>query len=137
MENSAVVLYVDHKTGSSRILAHLLEESGFKAVVSGKSNEALELCSRQPFDLALVKYDLPLMNGAALGKQMKLLQPDLPVIMISGHSTLPPDQLLNIDAHFGRGTSLDDLVRTMRMLTQRTLASVGHGQLGACWADST
>jgi CheY-like chemotaxis protein len=137
MEDSAVVLYVDHKTGSSRILAYLLEESGFKMVVTGNSSEAVEFCRRRLFDLALMKYDLPLLNGVALAKQMKSLQSNLPVIMISGRSTLPPDQLLEVDAHFGSGTSLDDLVHTMRMLTQMKAPSSGHRQLGASWADST
>jgi CheY-like chemotaxis protein len=137
MENGAVVLYVDHKPGSRRILALLLEQSGFKVVVTGNSNEAVELCRSQPFDLALVNYDLPLVNGAALAKQMKSLQPDLPVIVISGRSALPPNELLHVDAYFGSRTSLDDLFHTMRMLSQFKPPAAGHGRPGPSWADST
>ena len=40
----------------------------------------------------------------------------VPVVLISGRTELPPTELAFVDAHFGHGTSLDDLLWTMRIL---------------------
>jgi hypothetical protein len=38
------------------------------------------------------------------------------VVLISGLSALPPFELIFVDAHVGRGSTLDDLIDTMRRL---------------------
>jgi hypothetical protein len=91
---------------------------------------------------------MPVMSGAKLAQEMKFLVPDVPVILISGKSALPPNELAFVDAHFGFGTSLDDLLWTMRILsTPRVVAMEHHhhhhlmGQREqretTRWADST
>jgi hypothetical protein len=56
--------------------------------------------------------------------------------MISGCAALPPNELIDIDAHFGSETSFDDLVHKLRMLSQlKTLPVVE--EVAHSWADST
>jgi CheY-like chemotaxis protein len=70
------------------------------------------------FDLALLDYEMPLMSGSRLAREIKFLVPDVPVVLISGRSTLPAAELAFVDAHFGFGTVLDDLLWTMRILVR-------------------
>ncbi len=51
-----------------------------------------------------------------LAQKIKWFKPDLPIVLISGFSFLPPDELLFVDAHIGRGATLGELLETMRLL---------------------
>jgi CheY-like chemotaxis protein len=99
--------------------------------------EALGLCRRTSFDLALLDYDMPGMSGSALAQEIKFLLPDVPVVLISGYASLPPTELVFVDAHFGLGTVLDDLLWTMRTLVGMDLRETVGYHHGSQWADST
>ncbi|HEY6302191.1 MAG TPA: response regulator [Terriglobales bacterium] len=118
MENQTTVLYVDDNPKSSRLLASVLEECGFRVITKNDPTEALALCKRTYFDLALLDYEMPAMSGSELAREIKYLAPDVPVVLLSARATLPSTELAFVDAHFGFGTSLDDLLWTMRILTQ-------------------
>ena len=90
MDDRTTVLYVDDNPKSSRLLAHVLEECGFRVISKNDPVEALALCRRTGFDLALLDYEMPTMTGAQLAREIKYLMPELPIILISGRATMPP-----------------------------------------------
>jgi CheY-like chemotaxis protein len=116
MDSRTTVLYVDDNPKSSRLLTSVLEECNFRVISKYDPAEALALCRRMSFDLALLDYEMPLMSGAQLAREIKYLMPDVPVVLISGRTSIPQTELEFVDAHFGFGTSLDDLLWTMRIL---------------------
>jgi CheY-like chemotaxis protein len=126
MENRTTVFYVDDNPKSSRLLASVLAESGFRVITKNDPIEALALCKRTYFDIALLDYEMPSMSGSRLAQEIKFLVPDVPVVLISGRSTLPAAELAFVDAHFGLGTVLDDLLWTMRILVRPKLAIADH-----------
>jgi len=143
MDSRTTILYVDDNPKSSRLLASVLEECDFRVVAKTDPVEALALCRRASFDLALLDYEMPAMNGARLAREIKYLMPDLPVVLISGRTELPPSELEFVDAHFGFGTSLDDLLWTMRILAApRLVPNYRHlpdlsTSTESRWSDST
>lgn len=141
MEKRTTVIYVDDNPKSSRLLCSVLEECGFRVITKNDPLEALALCRRTYFDLALLDYEMPLMSGSQLVQEVKLLVPDVPVVLISNRSTLPAPELAFVDAHFGFGTALDDLLWTMRILVQPKLVRMGDQRADqramTQWADST
>ena len=137
MENRTTVFYVDDNPKSSRLLTSVLEECGFRVITKNDPIEALALCQRTSFDLALLDYEMPAMSGSKLAQEIKYLAPDVPVVLISGRTTLPPSELAFVDAHFGFGTALDDLLWTMRILVRPKLARMGDQRAMTQWADST
>jgi len=116
MDTRTTILYVDDNPKSSRLLAGVLEQCRFRVVTKNDPAEALALCHGCSFDLALLDYEMPVMSGARLAREIKFLMPNLPVVLISGRTEIPPAELEFVDAHFGFGTSLDDLLWTMRIL---------------------
>ncbi|HEY1401266.1 MAG TPA: response regulator [Terriglobales bacterium] len=141
MENRTTVFYVDDNPKSSKLLTGVLEECGFRVVTKNDPIEALALCKRTYFDLALLDYEMPLMTGSKLAQEIKFLVPDVPVVLLSGRSDLPSSELAFVDAHFGFGTALDDLLWTMRILTRpRVVTMADHRpdqRAITQWADST
>jgi CheY-like chemotaxis protein len=126
MDDRTTVLYVDDNPKSSQLLSSVLEECGFRVIAKNDPLEALAKCKGIYFDVALLDYEMPVMSGAKLAQEMKFLVPDAPVVLISGKSALPPDELAFVDAHFGFGTSLDDLLWTMRILTEPKVVVADH-----------
>ena len=126
MKSRTTVLYVDDNPKSSRLLTSVLEECGFRMIPKNDPLEALVLCRETYFDLALLDYEMPQMKGSQLAEEIKLLVPEAPVVLLSGRCTLPPEELLFVDAHFGFGTSLDDLLWTMRILVQPRWVEAHH-----------
>jgi CheY-like chemotaxis protein len=141
MENRTTVFYVDDNPKSSRLLSSVLEECGFRVITKNDPIEALALCKRTYFDVALLDYEMPQMSGSKLAQEIKYLVPDVPVVLISGRATLPSTELAFVDAHFGFGTSLDDLLWTMRILAHPKVVTMHEHLAGqremTRWADST
>jgi CheY-like chemotaxis protein len=149
MDDRTTVLYVDDNPKSSRLLASVLGECGFQVISRNDPVEALALCRRTCFDLALLDYEMPAMTGAQLAREIKYLMPELPVVLISGRTTMPPTELEFVDAHFGFGTSLDDLLWSMRILVPPRVVIPEHRHhpghhyrhqdpiAESRWADST
>jgi CheY-like chemotaxis protein len=131
------VFYVDDNPQQSRMLTCLLEDCGFRVIPITDPAAALCLCKQTSFDLALLDYDMPAITGSQLAEEIKFLLPDVPVVLISGYSALPDTELLFVDAHFGFGTALDDLLWTMRILAQPPLPGMTPARISARQADST
>jgi len=132
-----VVFYVDDNPKSSRVLSSILRRCGFEVITSNDPVEALETCEAINFDVALLDYEMPKMRGPELAQEIKFLLPDLPVVLISGKISLPASDLTFVDAHFGAGTDLDELVERLRtlVLPKCTLENVSRSF--APWAEST
>jgi CheY-like chemotaxis protein len=144
MDTRNTILYVDDNPKSSRLLSGVLEECDFNVITKNDPAEALALCRRTGFDLSLLDYEMPKMNGTRLAREIKYLMPDLPIVLISSRISIPPEELEFVDAHFGFGTSLDDLLWTMRILaTPRVVIAeprLPHGlskEPSLRWYDST
>ncbi|MGA9527556.1 MAG: response regulator [Terriglobales bacterium] len=146
MDTRTTVLYVDDNPRSSRLLAGILDQCGFRVTAKTDPTEALALCRRASFDIALIDYEMPTMDGARLAREIKSFIPDLPIVLISARSTLPPGAADFVDAHFGFGASLDDLLWSMRILAtpkvvvrERAEPHFPHPMpaMDARWWDST
>ena len=119
----ATVFYVHDNAKSRRLLSSVLTDCGFEIITAADPLEALRRCKELLFDLALLDYQMPSLTGSQLAQEIKFLVPDVPIVLISDYAILPASELMFVDAHFGHGTSLDDLVETMRRLTNSKSSS--------------
>jgi len=119
----ATVFYVHDNAKSRRLLGSVLTDCGFEIITAADPVEAVRRCKELLFDLALLDYQMPSLTGSQLAQEIKFLVPDVPIVLISDYTILPASELMFVDAHFGHGTSLDDLVETMRRLTNSKSSS--------------
>ena len=116
MVNHGTVFYVDDNPKSRRLLTSVIRSCDFEVVGTGDPLEALSRIRKTAFDLALLDYQMPHLTGAQLAQNIKSAKPDIPIVLISGFSALPPFELIYVDAHLGRGATLDELLDTMDSL---------------------
>jgi two-component system, NtrC family, nitrogen regulation response regulator NtrX len=85
------ILIVDDEPGIRRSLGETLSEEGYAVLKADRGEQALELLTNQDGEgvhLVLLDVWLPGMDGLETLKQVKLLRPELPVVMISGHGNI-------------------------------------------------
>ena len=56
------------------------------------------------------------MIGSKLTRNIKQLNPDIPILLISGHTLLASEELTYVNAYVGAGATLDALLAQMRVL---------------------
>ena len=114
------VFYVDDNRRALRVLTSVLEGCGFKMVIACNTGEALERMEQNAFGLVLLTYRLPRMISFKLAREIKRLSPGTPIILVSGHTLVAPEELTYVDAYVGKGATLDSLLTQMRLLIGRT-----------------
>jgi hypothetical protein len=56
------------------------------------------------------------MIGSKLTRDIKQLDPEIPILHISGHMSLAPAELTYVNAYVGKVATLDALLTQMRVL---------------------
>jgi len=88
MEGKAQVLVIDDDAGMRSTLFDILEETGYEVRGYGKGGEALDWLKRNPFDVVIVDIKLPDMDGMKLLEQIKLINPESAVVIITGYASV-------------------------------------------------
>ena len=117
----ARLLVVDDDRTNCQILSKLLGRRGYEVQIANSGREALELLERQDFDLALLDYQMPGMNGVELYKHMKEMRPDLGGIFLTAFA-----RINTIYAAIGAGAD-----RVLAMLTAFRNGGAGRPNLAA------
>jgi two-component system cell cycle sensor histidine kinase/response regulator CckA len=116
MDKQATVFYVDDNPKSRELLTNILEARGFAVITAEDPLEALSRARSAEFEIALLDYQMPGMLGTQLARELRRIDPDLPVVVISGLAALPSHELTSVNVHLGRGTRVDQLLETIEML---------------------
>jgi CheY-like chemotaxis protein len=136
-QQSSTVFYVDDNPRARDLLGGVLRDSGFNVITASNPLEAVGLCKEVLFDLALLDYEMQYLASSHLVQEIHSLEPRVPVVMISGRASYPPVEWCLADAHFGRGTSVDDLLETMWVLAGSKPNKAVTRRFAAAWSDST
>jgi two-component system, NtrC family, nitrogen regulation response regulator NtrX len=84
----AAILLIDDEKSIRNVLKDILQHEGYRIEEAADGEQGLQKLAAQPFDLVLCDIKMPKMDGLEVLQQIMLLQPDVPVIMISGHGTI-------------------------------------------------
>ncbi len=91
MRSLLTILIVDDEPGIRRSLGESLSEEGYAVLKAERGEQALELIENSDPDaihLMLLDVWLPGIDGLETLQRAKVLRPELPVVMISGHGNI-------------------------------------------------
>jgi CheY-like chemotaxis protein len=116
-----IVLVVEDEVLLRLMIADELRSKGFSVVEAANADEALAvLRSSAPVDLVFTDIQMPgTINGLALASLVRTTQPELKIIVASGHSPAYPSRDI-ADAFFGKPY---DVVRVVTRIKE-LLASI-------------
>lgn len=85
------ILVVDDDVMVTRSCSRILASESFEVTAVAGADEAMEALGKEDFDLLLLDVMMPRRDGFSLLREVRLLHPALPAIVMSGYST--PDTI--------------------------------------------
>ena len=121
---AANVLVVEDDRLNRNLICKVLRNEGHQVFEACDGAEALDLLYAQHFDLVITDFMMPRLNGLKLVEQLHPLQPQLPIIFITGYlSAISGKAILNDVAEvIPKPFELD----VLRSTVQRLLKSTSH-----------
>ena len=89
----ARILVIDDDEDLRFIITRALEKEGYLVQAVGSGTEVIEALKSQIFDLALVDIKMPEMGGRETVKEIRKLDPQLPVLLVTGSPDWPDAEL--------------------------------------------
>ena len=84
---TGTALLVDDEALIRMSTADMLGDLGYRVIEAGSGEEALQLVhAGKAFDLLVTDHLMPEMNGTDLALAVRLLRPDVPVLIVSGYA---------------------------------------------------
>ncbi|MBS1752950.1 MAG: sigma-54 dependent transcriptional regulator [Ferruginibacter sp.] len=84
----ANILIIDDEKSIRKTLTEILSYEGYKIDEAGDGEEGLKKFSEKEYDVVLCDIKMPKMDGIEFLDKAKDVNPDVPVIMISGHGNV-------------------------------------------------
>jgi DNA-binding NtrC family response regulator len=88
MARTGSVLIIDDEEVMREILEALLTREGYRVKVASSGEEGLEHARSTPFDAAIVDVMMPGIDGIATLEELKKLDEDLPVVMVTAFASV-------------------------------------------------
>ena len=83
--NELKILVLDDEEIIRKSISLFLEKNNYNVVDTGDPNDALKLLEDNEIDIVIVDYKMPEMDGLEVLKRVKKINPNIEVIMITGH----------------------------------------------------
>lgn len=82
------ILIIDDERAIRKTLSEILSFEGYKIDEAADGEEGLKRFSEKPFDLVLCDIKMPKLDGIEFLEKAREINPDIPIIMISGHGNI-------------------------------------------------
>ena len=108
------LLLVDDDPHQLDLRAYLLKMSGFTVLTAASPVEAIAMMMRYRntrVDLAILDYEMPVMNGCELARHLQAHCPELKIILHSGAVGIPQGQSSIVNAIVAKGEGVARLLQ--------------------------
>jgi len=110
------ILLVEDDPGAREAIKLLLTIDRHDVVEAAEGAEAIELVQRKPFDLAILDYFMPGMQGNQVALRFREIAPSLPILMITAYLEKLEDSDKPVDAVIGKPFAIEELRQTIAKL---------------------
>ncbi|MDR7239328.1 response regulator [Neobacillus drentensis] len=111
------ILIVDDQFGIRILLNEVFQKEGYQTFQAANGIQALEIVTKHDPDLVLLDMKIPGMDGIEILKRMKVIDPDIRVIIMTAYGELDMIQeAKNLGAitHFAKPFDIDDIRAAVR-----------------------
>jgi CheY-like chemotaxis protein len=123
-------LCVDDNELSVFVNATILRGEGYEVVACSDPLQAASIAESEDLDLAILDYEMPVMNGAELAGFCKAANPATKVILFSGCLTIPSRELALADLFVEKSHGVEALLDAIASLLSEKEARTN-------WASET
>ena len=106
MNSKAKILIVDDEAPMRFVIEHLLNSEGYKVFTAANGEIALELASRESFDLVMTDLIMPGKDGIETILLLRASQPKMKIIAMSGGWNGGANSYLRLAGKIGASSTL-------------------------------
>jgi CheY-like chemotaxis protein len=133
--SNQVILCIDDDDAILWYEQALLERSGYAVMTTASVHRGLELATTCEFDVVLIDYEMPDMNGSDLAFEIRRTRPEVKIILLSG-TDVPPYALAVCDAFVPKLETSRTLLPMIAELCGRSKATPdSHDVNHRAWPD--
>jgi CheY-like chemotaxis protein len=112
----AKILCIDDESTALRIRKRVLETAGHQVQTTRSGEAGMRLLRSDSFDLVLLDYWMPGMNGIVTAREVKRINPSVPMIILSGLSQLPDETMGVVDRWIRKDEGPQFLLKSIKDL---------------------
>jgi DNA-binding NtrC family response regulator len=112
MKSKIRILVVDDEPPIVAVLSRYLERCGYTVISAGNVQDAIEIASKENPEIIISDITFPELDGYFLLKQIKKSQPEIAVIMMTGHTehhTVKEALRLGADEYISKPLDFEEL----------------------------
>ncbi len=100
-----LILCVDDESVGLEVRKILLERAGYRVVTALDGDAGLEIFQKEPIEAVVLDYAMPGLTGAEVATRMRVLKPQIPILMLSAYTSLPVEvnDVVNLSMTKGEG----------------------------------
>ena len=117
-KDQRLILCVDDEIVGLEIRKVLLERAGYKVLSAPNGPAGIELFASQPVDAVVLDFAMPGMTGGEVAVAMRSLKPNVPILMLSAFTSLPPEVTGLVDTYMTKGEGAPALLVRLGNLLQ-------------------
>ncbi|MHB1296664.1 MAG: response regulator [Anaerolineae bacterium] len=118
-DTATLILLVDDEENMRETLADILEAHAYGVDQAADGLQALKQVVRNTYGLVLMDIRMPVMDGVAALREIKAVQPELPVILMTAHAenlAAREPTLQNAEAILHKPLDMDSLLHHIASL---------------------
>ena len=125
------ILFVDDEQDILDVLAIEFSAAGFEVLAVASGGAAVKAAQRCRFDVAVTDFKMPGMDGLQLSRNLREIDPDLPIVMATGYAPdsvpLRPNEE-GIDRVIRKPFSLEEVLGLVKRVIDESRARSGRRQ---------
>jgi len=122
MAHAQPVMLVDNDKRSTNLFRVILKTEGFNVEVAYCGVAAIEKAQARRFGVVILDYALPDMKGDELAEKIRLKQPDVELILLTGFKSSLSAALLNKFKYvFEKPVNPQELIDAIKSVTQKPI----------------
>lgn len=122
------LLVIDDEPAIREGVRRILESESFQVETFANGHAALERIKQEPFDLVVTDLKMPGISGMEVLKAIKEIQPDLPVIFITGYSSVDSAvEVMKLGAvdYIAKPFTPEEMLSTIRLALEQRVVDLG------------
>jgi DNA-binding NtrC family response regulator len=124
--NCKTILCIDDDHGVLEYQKALLERRGYEVLTASSARQGLQIAAGSGVAAVIVDYHMPEINGHEVALEIKRLNPDTPVVMVSSEPEIPGHVLDVVDAFVPKDEAPTRLVPVLSRICEEVLAKLAE-----------
>jgi CheY-like chemotaxis protein len=115
------ILLVDDEIPQLLLRAQVMSLQGFPVLTADNPSDAIFMMAEEALEkveLVVLDYNMPGINGCDLADLLKVMRPELKIILYSGAPDVPRNEMTSIDIFVSKADGMSALIAEVAELTQ-------------------